>query len=205
MRPRLAIVSPAEYHCSKPQRGPLERYSFTEDYVRSLAEADPEVERHFTAYFGDLLMIKLRSRLRSPQQVLDARQEVFLRVLTVIRKPGGIIHPERLGAFVNSVCNHVLLETFRGNTKYSAQCESGPDLQDERQNPEQAFVTQENVALVGKALQELSERDRAVLRMVFLEERDKDEVCATLKVDRNHLRLLVHRAKNRFRALLEHH
>jgi hypothetical protein len=39
------------------------RFSFDENYVRRLIAEDPETERHFTEYFGDLLSIKLRSRL----------------------------------------------------------------------------------------------------------------------------------------------
>jgi RNA polymerase sigma-70 factor (ECF subfamily) len=34
---------------------------------------------------------------------------------------------------------------------------------------------------------------------VFLEERDKDEVCRDFGVDRNYLRVLLHRAKQTFK------
>jgi RNA polymerase sigma-70 factor (ECF subfamily) len=39
------------------------------------------------------------------------------------------------------------------------------------------------------------------LKEVFLEERNKDEVCDEFGVDRNYLRVLLHRAKRNFRAL----
>jgi RNA polymerase sigma-70 factor (ECF subfamily) len=35
---------------------------------------------------------------------------------------------------------------------------------------------------------------------VLLEERDKDEVCAELGLSRDYLRVLVHRAKQSFKA-----
>jgi RNA polymerase sigma-70 factor, ECF subfamily len=38
------------------------------------------------------------------------------------------------------------------------------------------------------------------LREVFLEERDKDEVCRDYGVDREYLRVLLHRAKQSFKA-----
>jgi RNA polymerase sigma-70 factor (ECF subfamily) len=37
------------------------------------------------------------------------------------------------------------------------------------------------------------------LRWLFFEERDKDEICRELNVDRGYLRVLLHRAKVRFR------
>jgi RNA polymerase sigma-70 factor (ECF subfamily) len=39
------------------------------------------------------------------------------------------------------------------------------------------------------------------LQAVFLEERDKDEVCTELGVDRDYLRVLLHRAKGSFRTI----
>jgi len=57
---------------------------------------------------------------------------------------------------------------------------------------------------VRTAMTALPEKDRQVLRWLFFEERDKDDVCRALGVDRQYLRVLVHRAKARLRdALLE--
>src|SRR5947207_12927032 len=104
------------------------RFSFDGDYVRRLIAEDPETERHFTEYFGDLLSLKLRSRLRSAALVEDARQETFVRVLTALKKKGSLATPESLGAFVNAVCNNVLFETYRSNARASP-------LDDERDEP----------------------------------------------------------------------
>ncbi len=78
---------------------------------------DAETERHFTRYFGELLVLKLRSRLRSPAQVEDARQETFVRVLSTLKEKGGLASAESLGAFVNGVCNNVLFEMYRANAR----------------------------------------------------------------------------------------
>jgi len=66
-----------------------------------------------SAIFTELLQLKLRSRLQSPQAIEDVRQETFARVFSVLRKDGGLRQPERLGAFVNQICNHVLFEHYR--------------------------------------------------------------------------------------------
>jgi RNA polymerase sigma-70 factor (ECF subfamily) len=47
----------------------------------------------------------------------------------------------------------------------------------------------------------MPERDRRLLREVFLEERDKDEVCRDFGVDRDYLRVLLHRAKQSFKSM----
>jgi RNA polymerase sigma-70 factor (ECF subfamily) len=181
----------------------FERFEFDAEYVGRLAAGDAETERHFTAYFGDLLTIKLRNRLRSPALVDDARQETFLRVLTTLRK-GGLASAGSLGAFVNSVCNNVLFETYRAETKRRQQVTPEEDVQPEApgEGAEQALVAAGDRRLVREALATLPEKDRQVLRWLFFEERDKDEICRTLGVDRAYLRVLVHRAKARLRDAL---
>lgn len=178
----------------------MDRYPFDCEYVARLKDGDPEVQRHFTGYFGELLVIKLRARLRSPQLIEDARQETFLRVLTTLRR-NGLEHPERLGAFVLSVCNNVLHEMFRAE-KRTTDMEDAPEPLDERDDPERRYVTEQRKAQVRNVLDELSAKDRELLKQVFLEERDKDQVCRDFQVDRNYLRVLLHRARNRFRAAL---
>jgi RNA polymerase sigma-70 factor, ECF subfamily len=181
-------------------RGPVKFEAFDHEYVRRLTDGDPDIERHFTKYFGELIGIKLRSRLRSPQQIEDVRQETFLRVLTTLRKKGGVQYPERLGAFVNSVCNNVLLETYRGGSRTddSTQVED-LHLADTRIDPESSVVSEERKKQVRTVLSRLPEKHRRLLEMVFLEERDKSEVCEQLNVDADYLRVLLYRAKSCFR------
>jgi RNA polymerase sigma-70 factor, ECF subfamily len=49
----------------------------------------------------------------------------------------------------------------------------------------------------------LSEKDRRLLRAIFFEEKDKAEICHEFGVDRDYLRVLLHRAKQSFRTLYE--
>ena len=181
----------------------LNNRSFDEDYVRRLRDGDPEIERHFTAYFAELLTIKLRSRLRSVHSAEDVRQETFLRVFHTLRRKGGVDHPERLGAFVNSVCNNVLLEHYRSEGRVSPMSEETPEPADGSPGPELEAVTAERKGWVRSILDSLPRKDQDLLRLIFLEDRDKDEVCRLYRVDRNYLRVLLHRARTRFRASME--
>jgi RNA polymerase sigma-70 factor (ECF subfamily) len=174
-------------------------HSFDADYLRRLTEGDAVVESHFTAYFGELLSLKLRVRIRSPQLIEDIRQETLLRVLQTLRNKGGVEHPERFGAFVSGVCNNVLMEMVRADLRHD-RLESEIDPADETVNLDAPLVTRQRQQQVENVLQELPEKDRLVLRMVFLEERDKSEICKHLQVSEDYLRVLLYRAKSRFRT-----
>ena len=177
------------------------RHEFDREYLDRLKAGDPDTETHFTRYFRELLLIKLRSRLRSPAAVEDAIQETFLRVLRAVRQPGGIQSPGGFGSFVNSVCNNVLFELYRSHSRVAPLGDdTGAQIVDTRVGSEESVVLDEERALVRKVLDMLPPKERQLLDWLFFEERDKDEICRTLGIDRNYLRVLLHRAKQRFKA-----
>jgi RNA polymerase sigma-70 factor (ECF subfamily) len=176
--------------------------AFDAPYLERLQRGDTGTERHFAAYFGELIQLKLRARLSSKEAIEDVTQETFVRVLALVRAKDGIRQPERLGALVNSVCNYVLLEHYRshGSTDSRLDDESEEALVDERISISGLLAVDETEQVVRRVLGELSERDRHLLQAVLLEERDKDEVCAELGLSRDYLRVLVHRAKQSFKS-----
>jgi RNA polymerase sigma-70 factor, ECF subfamily len=196
-------VAPPLYHRVCRVGGSPERKVFDQDYVNRLTEGDAETEAHFTKYFSALLLIKLRGRLRSPQLVEDARQETFLRVLHVLRNKGGVQHPERLGAFVNSVCENVLSELFRAGSRFQQVPENAVEPADEGVSAESQCISEERKNIIRRVMITLANPDQQILRKVFLEEQDKDEICKEMGIDRDYLRVRVHRALARFRISLQ--
>lgn len=172
-------------------------------YLERLRSGDSTTVRHFADYFGELIHLKLRSRLNSREAIEDARQETFVRVLKLIRSEGGVKQPERLGALVNSVCNNVLLEQYRSKTRRQSSIDDeDPDgLIAPQPAPLTLLETQDTRRVVQETLDRLPERDRRLLQMVLVDERDKDEVCAEIGVTRDYLRVLVHRAKDSFKSM----
>lgn len=191
----------------KAQRGPSAQATgrkprFDEDYLERLRREDAETERDFVTYFGELLRVKLRSRLRSRRLVEDACQETLLRVFRTLRSGEELRHPERLGAYVYAVCGNVLREVYRSEQRHPQASDSGVwKLEDDAPAVEDRLLIAERRAAVRRVIDELPERDRRLMRALFVEDRDKDEVCAELDVGRDYLRVLLHRAKRRFRDL----
>ena len=177
----------------------LPRHEFDRPYLERLIAGDAETELHFTRYFGDLLSLKLRSRLRSREQIEDAKQETFARVLTSLKRKSGVKTPEALGAFVNSVCNNVVFEMYRSGTRTVALEEDFDAADDRQPSADSAIAAGESRERVRAALVALPQKERDLLTWLFFEGRDKDQVCRDLDVDRDYLRVLLHRAKNRFR------
>ncbi len=124
-------------------------------------------------------------------------------MLNFLRSDRTLDHPERLGAYVHSVCINVMMEMLRASTRHPTLPDAAQNLADGRVSPEQEVVTRERRDLVREVLAELPEKDQQILRSIFLEETDKSEVCERFHVNRDYLRVLVHRAKLRFKAALD--
>jgi RNA polymerase sigma-70 factor, ECF subfamily len=174
--------------------------AFDAEYIQKLTAADPETESHFSAYFGQFIFLKLRARRISPEMVEDVRQETLLRVLKALRHGTGVDKPERFGGFVNTVCHNVLLEFLHKQARHPLLEENAPEQADNTIDMDAPLVNEQRKRAVAKALDELSDRDREILRLVFFEELERDEICRRMSIDGEYLRVLLHRAKSRFEA-----
>jgi RNA polymerase sigma-70 factor (ECF subfamily) len=182
----------------------MDFFPFDDDYVRRLREGDRWTEEHFRSYFEQLLLIKLRRRLPSLEAIHDVQQEVFVRVFKTLRSPGGGIRDGRkFGAWVNTVCNNVVLEQYRQTNRTEPLLDAHLEVP-ASDDTENALVTAEERERVRRAVDELKPRDRDILKALFFEERSNDDVCAEFGVDRGYLRVLLYRAKEKFREAWTH-
>jgi RNA polymerase sigma-70 factor (ECF subfamily) len=178
----------------------LDLYTFDKPYVDRLRDGEPSTEQHFVTYFGEILGIMLRARFLPPERVDDIRQETLTRVIAILRRDGGVRQPERFGAFVNSICKNVLRENARDWHRTQTLQQDHLEIPDKVIDLERALISEETKKQVREILDDMKKRDRELLGAIFLQEKDKDEICREFGVDREYLRVLLHRAKERFRS-----
>ncbi len=176
---------------------------FDDVYLDALMRHDPATENHFVCCFSRALRGPLRRRLRDTQGIEDATQETLFRVLTYFRAGKTLRAAGNLPAFVTSVCANVSREMLRATAHYEQLAEDFDDTMDGRANPELAAMTAERSRMIRRTLSELPGKDQRILESVFLDEADKDQICRELRTNRNHLRVVLHRASRRFRKAAE--
>jgi RNA polymerase sigma factor (sigma-70 family) len=173
---------------------------FDESYLAALRARNTDVENHLIASFSTPVRVKLRARLRSPEMVEDAFQETFLRIFSYFRSGKTLNNPASLPGFVHTMCHNIALEVLRAHTRQDQLPEHHQGPVDGGLDPQSQLVTEERKVMVRRLLDELPERDGRLLRRVFLDEEDKDTVCREFHVDRGYLRMLLFRARQRFRV-----
>lgn len=178
----------------------MDFFAFDDEYVRRLREGDRWTEEHYVRYFQLFLTLKLRGRGIPAERIDDIIQEVHARVFKELRgggRGGGGPHDgHKFGAYVNAICNHVVQELGRKHHDTSELEDvfaSGDDTLRE-------LITKETEQRVHRTLESLGTRDSDVLRAVFIHEEDKDHICGRFGITREYLRVLAHRALDKFRG-----
>ena len=179
----------------------MDFFAFDKAYVDKLRDGDPETESHFVAYFGRFLRIRMRARRLAADAIDDVVQDTLLRVMRKVHE-GGVRQPECFGSFVNSVCKYRLQEHYRSSKKEQSMDDvHAVEVVDKVLDLEGLLITQETAKCVRRILEEMPERDRMILQRLFFDDMDKDAICAEFGIDRDYLRVLVHRALDKFRVL----
>ena len=127
----------------------------------------------------------------------DVVQETFTRFLRALQDEK-IRNPESIAAFLSGICNNVMQEYRRWVWREPVM---DPDSRPpERPTPPAADLLELRQA-IALALTHLSERDRKILQAFYLEEREKEEICQSMDLSDAQFRLVLFRAKERFRKI----
>jgi RNA polymerase sigma-70 factor (ECF subfamily) len=129
----------------------------------------------------------------------DIVQETITRFLTSVRD-GKLETVDSIGAYLNGICQNVILEYRRRWARDTEDPADAPEHASPNLPETELFEMREAIAL---GLRELSDRDREVLRAFYLEERPKSEILAMTGLSDENFRVVLCRAKERFRRIYE--
>jgi RNA polymerase sigma-70 factor (ECF subfamily) len=163
---------------------------------------DRSAEGELVRAFSRGVRVILRHVARDPALVDDLHQETFRLALERIRA-GALRDESQPGAFLAGLARNLAIEHFRKARRTVPEDEAGLErTPSPGASATEELERQEDARRVSRVLQALpTERDRSVLRRFYLGEEDKDVLCAELGVDRLQFNRILHRARERFRAL----
>lgn len=127
----------------------------------------------------------------------DIVQEALMRFMQAARDEK-IHNPGALGAFLNGICRNVISEYRRRNLRNEPMPEPVPEPASKSIPAAELFELRQAIA---HGMQQLSERDRRVLRSFYLEEKSKEEILKQTGMTDENFRVVLCRAKERFRAI----
>ncbi len=127
----------------------------------------------------------------------DIVQEALMRFMLAARDEK-IHNPAAVGAFLNGICRNVVSEYRRRNMRDEPMPEVVPEPPGKSIPESELFELRQAITL---GMEQLAERDRRVLRAFYLEEKSKDEILKQTGMTDENFRVVLCRAKERFRAI----
>jgi len=183
----------------------MDFFPFDDEYVRRLREGDSLTEEHFVSYFTPILRIKVRKRLRSTEATDDIVQETFFRVFKTLRAPGGggIRNGHSFGAYVARVCDNVIFEWIRGDMRVQPIDDDDLVKLITSETREDGLIKEQRQECVRRVVSGMGTRERKILTAIFFDEKSREDACKEFGVDQGYLRVLLHRAGEKFRKAWE--
>lgn len=173
--------------------------------VERIRQGDREAEAELVEGYRLGLSYLLRKVTGDPVLSEDLQQETFGVVLRRIRN-GELREPEKLSGFIRQTAkNLAIMERRRsGRMEGSEEIESETGPEDPGETQLGRVLRQEEEGLVRRVLSELrSDRDRLLLYRYYIAEHAKEEICRDLGLSSLNFNLVLFRARERFRKLVE--
>jgi RNA polymerase sigma-70 factor (ECF subfamily) len=174
------------------------------DLAQRIAGGDRGAEAELVERYGRGVLYLLQRKTRDPQLALDLRQETF-RVAIERLRASGLEEAGRIGAYLRGIAVNLAIADARKTTRRATTADSDAVdlLADPAAGPAETVSTEQVRAAVRALLDELPvQRDREILLRFYLDDEDKESICAGLGVDSAHFNRILFRAKQRFRELV---
>lgn len=140
---------------------------------------------------------------RDPELARDLTQDALL---AAVAQGASFAGRSSLRTWVIGILSHKVIDHFRRAAKQPIDRDGGGDLlaTPSSADVERVVAARQELAAVERALRELPELERLALLLVDVEGLEREDSCRALDVTATHLRVLLHRGRNRLRRMLEH-
>jgi RNA polymerase sigma-70 factor, ECF subfamily len=173
--------------------------------VSRIRAGEPAAEDELIRRFSRGVSIIVGQSVADPSAAADVYQETFRLVLLKVRA-GEVREPERLAGFVCGIARSLVVEHFRRTARLKERHAGEPDRQLPSPEPSQLdqLLRQERAILARRVLSELaSDRDRKILYRFYIEDDEKENICADLGIGALHFNHIISRARQRYKKIYE--
>lgn len=171
--------------------------------VARIHAGERAAENELAARFRSGLVLLLRRWTRDGALAEDLTHEALLVVIERLRREP-LADPSRLGAFVRGIAHNLMLAGQRRDARRRtvAVGDQIDDFIDAGADPLDVAARAQEAALVRRVIAELPvARDRELLFRFYIADESKARICVELQLDAVHFNRVLHRARERLRAL----
>ena len=175
-----------------------------EELAKLVADGNREAESRIYHRYERGLLYLLRKRVGDASVAEDLCQEAFIILLRRLRTEG-LSDPGQMNSYLYGIARKLAAREIGNRAKRDLAVESA--FLESRPDPAPDQFDEVARTQLHKIVHELFgelrvERDRQILRRVWIYDEDKETICNALDIDSVQFNRVIHRARNRFRELL---
>ena len=172
--------------------------------ARRVQAGDAAAETELVERYSRGVHFLLTELTRDPARADDLHQETFRLVLEKVRA-GELREPEKLPGFIRQIARNLFIADYRKAARRGLEdLDSVAPPADPAPDQLAQVLQAEDARLLRQLLAELRpERDRLVLFRFYLAGEPKERICADLGLAGSAFNVVLHRARHRFKALVE--
>jgi RNA polymerase sigma-70 factor (ECF subfamily) len=167
---------------------------------------DPRPAEIPDAALAALEPVLYRFALRATRDAELARDLTQEALLAAVAERSTFAGRSSLRTWVVGILSHKVMDHFRRRAAHAIGEGDDADLlvAPSAHDVERVVAARQELAAVERALAQLPELERLALLLADVEGVDRQDCCNALGVSATHLRVLLHRGRNRLRRMLEH-
>lgn len=172
--------------------------------VARVAAWDSTAEEELYARYRRGVAVILNQATSGHPAAPDLAQETFLIVFQKIRK-GELREPEKLASFIWGVAHNLAIDYFRKrNNRGMDSVEEAEEIADDAPGPLDNLLSEELSAIARSIIDRLgSKRDREILFRFYVDEEEKESICADLGLTGLQFNLVLFRARKQYKKLYQ--
>ncbi|MCU1280757.1 MAG: polymerase sigma-54 factor RpoN [bacterium] len=158
------------------------------------------------AELAQLEPVLYRFALRATRDAELSRDLTQEALLAALGQRDSFAGRSSLRTWVVGILSHKVIDHFRRRATQPVGDGDDADLlaTPSSQDVERVVAARQELAAVERALVRLPDLERLALLLVDVEGLEREDCCSALAVSATHLRVLLHRGRNRLRRMLEH-
>ena len=173
------------------------------ELVERIGNGERLAESMMVQRYGRGLLYLLLKKTGDQALADDLYQDTFRIAIEKLRA-GELRNPRALPGFLRSIANNLVIGHYRRERRRATDCDADAVQRVAVRGGQFRQQSRKQVgAVVRHLLDELTvPRDREILMRYYLDDQDKDIICAELGLDSRHFNRVLFRAKRRFKELL---
>ena len=175
-----------------------------QDLIKKIAKGDSKAFESLFNKYGDLVYGVSCKLIKDRAKAEDMTQTTWIKVLTESKNfTADYTSKNSVKAWIMKINRNLIIDQFRSEKKWnSVDIDETPELSDNHEMQVDQMIDIEQKDKFTKLFAQLDEREKIVLTMVMVDEKNYAEISRELNISVGGIKTIVFRAKNKLAELL---